>query len=138
MVLESFPDARLLLVGDRLRSNIDGANEYHTVVRKLIAELGISEQCTFLGNRDDVELVYPACDITVLSSLREGLPNALLESMACGIPVVTTDVSDNSYVVREGETGFLVAVGDEAKMAHRIQLLLGNIAPATRDGAKSA
>jgi glycosyltransferase involved in cell wall biosynthesis len=78
----------------------------------------------FLGHCEDVEHLYPACDVTVLSSLHEGTPNVLLESMACGVPVVATNVCDNEYIVRDGEVGYLVAVGDEAEMAHRMQTLL--------------
>ncbi len=125
-VLDSFPDTQLLLVGDQLHGNMMGTAEYHTRMENLIDELGIRQRCTFLGNRDDVELIYPACDITVLSSLHEGTPNALLESMACGIPVVATNVCDNSYVVKEGETGFLVEVCDIEEMACRIKVLLDN------------
>jgi len=125
-VRESSPDSHLLLVGDQLYGNIGGTSEYQAEIRGLIDELGLAESCTFLGNRDDVELIYPACDLTVLASFYEGTPNVLLESMACGIPVVATDVSDNSYIVRENDTGFLVAVGDVTQMAHRMELLLGN------------
>jgi len=125
-VLESFPDAQLLLVGDQLYGNMMGTGDYNCRMEKLIDELGIRRQSMSLGNRDDVEVIYPACDITVLSSLYEGTPNVLLESMACGIPVVATDVCDNSYVVKEGETGFLVKVGDVEGMASRIKMLLGN------------
>jgi glycosyltransferase involved in cell wall biosynthesis len=50
--------------------------------------------------------------------------------MACGVPVVVTDVSDNAYVVRDGETGFVVPLGDAGAMASRIVALLGS--PQTR------
>jgi glycosyltransferase involved in cell wall biosynthesis len=123
-VLESFPDTQLLFVGDQLYGNMMGTGDYNCKTEKLIDELGIRKQCTFLGNRDDVEVIYPACDITVLSSLYEGTPNVLLESMASGVPVVATNVCDNSYVVKEGETGFLVEVGDVEGMASRIKTLL--------------
>ena len=125
-VLGSFPDTQLLLVGDQLYGNMNGTGEYHTRIENLIDELGMRQRCMFMGNRDDVELIYPACDITALSSLYEGTPNVLLESMACGIPVVATNVCDNSYIVKDGETGFLVGVGDVEGMADRIQVLLGN------------
>ena len=136
-VLDSFPDTQLLLVGGLSYGNMMGTAEHHTRMENLIDELGIGQQCTFLGKRDDVELIYPACDITVLTSLREGTSNALLESMACGIPVVATNVCDNSYVVKEGETGFLVALGDIEGMADRIQVLLGNEALRQEMGRKA-
>ncbi len=123
-VLLSFPDARLLLVGDQLYGNMNGTADYHSRMEALIDELGIRQHCMFLGNRSDVELIYPACDVTVLSSWYEGTPNVLLESMACGVPVVATNVSDNSYVVKEGETGCVVELEDEEGMARRIEQLL--------------
>jgi len=105
---------------------MNGTRNYQTQMEHLIDELGIRPRCTFLGNRNDVEQIYPACDITVLSSLYEGTPNALLESMACSIPVVATNVSDNSHVVKEGETGFLVQVDDAEGMGKRMKMLLDN------------
>lgn len=126
IILDSFQDTQLLIVGDQLYGNMAGTGEYHARIEALIDELGIRHRCTFLGNRNDVERIYPACDITVLSSLYEGTPNVLLESMACGIPVVATNVCDNSYVVKEGETGFLVELGDMEGMAGHIQTLLEN------------
>ncbi|MBA7694525.1 N-acetyl-alpha-D-glucosaminyl L-malate synthase [subsurface metagenome] len=125
-VFDAFQDTQLLLVGHQLYGNMAGTGEYHARMEDLIDELGIRNQCIFLGNRNNVEQIYPACDITALSSLYEGTPNVLLESMACGVPVVATNVSDNSYVVKEGETGFLVELGDVEGMAGRIQNLFTN------------
>jgi len=105
---------------------MNGTEEYHARLEALIAELNIGHRCVFLGNRNDVEQIYPACDVTALSSLYEGTPNVLLESMACGVPVVATDVSDNAYVVRDGETGFLVQLGNEEAMADRLYTLLSD------------
>ncbi len=127
-VLESSPQTSLLLVGDRLYGGMKGTSEYHTKMEALIDELGIGPRCVFVGNRSDVERMYPACDVTVLSSLYEGTPNVLLESMACGVPVVATDVSDNAYAVKEGQTGFLVRLDDTEGMANRIETLLGDAA----------
>ena len=125
-VLDRVPEAQLLLVGGQLYGNMHGTRDCHASMERLVDELGIRHRCTFLGNRDDVEELYPACDVTVLSSFFEGTPNALLESMACGVPVVATNVSDNAYVVKDGRTGFLVELGDVKEMAARIQLLLEN------------
>jgi glycosyltransferase involved in cell wall biosynthesis len=65
-----------------------------------------------LGNRTDIETLYPACDVVVLSSLREGTPNVVLEAMACGVPVVATDVADNTHVIPSGRAGHIVALDD--------------------------
>jgi glycosyltransferase involved in cell wall biosynthesis len=137
LVLDSFPQARLLIVGEQPMDRRGTPDDYRGQLDHLLDVLGIRRQCTFLGHRKDVERLYPACDITVLPSLHEGTPNVLLESMACGVPVVATSVCDNPYIVRDGEVGYLVAVGDEGQMANRITQLLGNPALRQEMGRKA-
>lgn len=123
-VFERVPAARLMLVGDELYRGMHGSDEYRRAMDRLVDELGIRDRCLFLGNRDDVADLYVACDLTVLPSLFEGTPNVVLESMACGVPVVVTDVSDNAYIVPDGRCGFVVPLGDDAALADRIGRLL--------------
>ncbi len=136
-VLGSSPEARLLIVGDEPVDGKRRSNGYKTRVHRLVDDLGIHDRCLFLGHQKDVERLYPVCDVTVLSSFHEGTPNVLLESMACGVPVVATNVCDNGYVVREGEVGYLVALGDEEAMAERIQSLLGDTVRRQEMGQKA-
>ncbi len=119
-LLDACPDLRVLLVGGQLHSGWGGSDAYHQLVGNLVEELGIEDRCIFLGNRNDVENIYNACDITVLPSLFEGTPNVALESMACGVPVVVTDVSDNALLVPDGEVGFVVPSEDDEALAARI------------------
>ena len=126
LVLDSLPEARLLLVGDLPTDSRGRLDTYRAQLDCLIDDLGIRQQCMFLGHQNHTEHIYPACDITVLSSFHEGTPNVLLESMACGVPVVATNVCDNEYIIRDGETGHLVKVGDEAGMAYKITRLLAD------------
>ena len=123
-VLRAVPEATFLFVGDELYKGMSDSVAFKKAVSALVDQLGIRDRCVFAGNRADVERIYCACDCTVLPSLFEGTPNVVLESMSCGVPVVATDVSDNSYIVREGETGFIVPVDDETLMAERIVSLL--------------
>jgi glycosyltransferase involved in cell wall biosynthesis len=120
-VLRRVPSTRLLLVGEQLYGHTDA---YKRRIDELIDGLGVRDKCIFLGNRDDVGELYSACDLTVLPSLTEGTPNVLLESMACGVPVVATDVSDNAYIVPDGRVGYLVPATDPDAMAAKISLLL--------------
>lgn len=119
-VLHKHPDTRFVFIGDQLYAGMHGSSDYKTSIEKLVDELGIRKQCLFLGNRNDVEKLYNACDITVLPSLFEGTPNVAIESMACGIPVIATDVSDNSYVIPDGKAGFIINLGDDETLAERI------------------
>ncbi|MBN1805934.1 MAG: glycosyltransferase [Sedimentisphaerales bacterium] len=132
MVLDSYPDSQLLIVGDQLYGNVNLygklslTDDYRERMNTLIDELGIRHRCTFSGNYKDVEHIYPACDITVLPSLNEGMPNVLLESMACGVPVIATNICDNPQIVKEGKVGFLVEVDNVKEMVDRINALLNN------------
>jgi glycosyltransferase involved in cell wall biosynthesis len=123
-IIAKTDNVRLLIVGDALHEGGSDSNVYKKVLLEQIERLGLSRYCIFTGNRSDVEQVYPVCDLTVLPSLFEGTPNALLESMACGVPVVATDVSDNRELVPDGEVGFIVPSGDIRQLRDRILLLL--------------
>jgi glycosyltransferase involved in cell wall biosynthesis len=129
-VLKAVPEARFLFVGDELYKGTSESVVFKKAVSALVDQLGIRDRCVFAGNRSDVERFYCACDCTVLPSLFEGTANVILESMSCGVPVVATDVSDNSYIVRDGQTGFVVPVNDSALLTERIVTLLQN--PGTR------
>jgi glycosyltransferase involved in cell wall biosynthesis len=123
-VLQCLPNTRFLLLGEELYRGMHGSHEYKHSVERLIDELGLRDRCLFPGNRVDVERFYRACDLTVLPSLFEGTPNVALESMACGIPVVATDVADNSYVIPNGRAGYVVPLGDVDSLTRRIRRLL--------------
>jgi glycosyltransferase involved in cell wall biosynthesis len=78
----------------------------------------------FLGSRPDVPSLLAASDLFVLPSLWEGLPMALLEGMAAGLPVIATDVAGSRQVVVPGESGMLVAPGDPRALASAVTHLL--------------
>lgn len=78
---------------------------------------------TFLGHRSDMPTIYAASDIFVLPTVREGMPNALLEAQAAGLPAVVTKASGIADVIVEGETGF-IEPPDDAALAERIRTLL--------------
>lgn len=83
----------------------------------LAAELGLGERVRFLGLRNDVPRVLAAFDLFALTSHSEGLPIAVLEAMASGLPVTATDVGGLPQAVRPGQTGVLVPPGDAAALA---------------------
>jgi glycosyltransferase involved in cell wall biosynthesis len=107
-------------------------DEYHRRVGQALRDHGLETSCRLLGRVDAVERVYNACDLTLLTSLHEGTPNVLLESMASGVPVVATAVADNAMLVPDGRVGHLVLPDDALGMADRVQALLSD--PVRRDG----
>jgi len=109
------PEARLLLVG-RDRGKAD--------LRALVNEKGLDESVAFLGTREDVPLLLTASDVSVLPSLREGLPLSLLESAAAGLPAVATSVGGIPEVVEDGVGGILVPPRDPAALAGALLTLL--------------
>ena len=118
LVARKFPDARFVLVGEGRDSTTFGE------LQTLVSTLGIDKKVIFLGYHRNLLPVYSAFDIFVLSSLREGLPNSILEAMALGLPVVTTDVAGAKELVVNGETGFVVPQKDSEGLARAIVTLL--------------
>jgi glycosyltransferase involved in cell wall biosynthesis len=77
-------------------------------MKVVAAELGLGDKVAFLGKRTDVTSLLRSADAFVLPSVWEGLPNALIEALAAGLPAVATDVGGTPEVLSHGETGFLV------------------------------
>ncbi len=92
-----------------VRIVIVGEGPERSSIERLARELGISERVTLTGFLGDPRPVYAAADVVALSSLSEGSPNALLEAMAAGVPVVATDVGGIPEIVTNEETALLVA-----------------------------
>ena len=113
-VLDECPDARLLIIG-----GTSFEPDYPGQLHALSEKLGVSESVSFLGNVDvqRVASYLRAADVFVLGTQREGCCNAILEALACGLPVVTTDVGDNTHFVNDGGNGYIVAVDDHTAMA---------------------
>jgi len=78
------------------------------------------------GWQDDMPSTLSQADIFCLPSYREGVPNALIEACACGLPIVTTDVPGCRDVVTHGLNGLLVPVGDASTLANALENLLGD------------
>lgn len=88
--------------------------------------LGLTHDVRFMGNRADVPQLLGAADIFVLSSLLEGLPLALLEAMAAGVPTIATAVGGIPEVIEEGKSGLLVPPADADALASALQHLLND------------
>ncbi len=99
--LREIPELGLVIVGD---------GPERPRLERIAQELGVSDRVYFAGQRSKTETLslMAACDFFVLNSTYEGLPHAVLEAMALGLPVVATAVGGTPEVVRDGETGVLV------------------------------
>jgi len=125
-VRQEIPGAHFLLVGEPVRDDLEETARFQNEVQQLAASLRLSDCCRFLGNQQDMKAVYNACDVTALLSRREGTPNVVLESMACGVPVIATDVADNKLIIVNGKTGFVVPREDSVAAAACATQILSN------------
>ena len=114
------PDVRARVVLELV-----GAGPEEEKLRALAGRLDLGSSVKFAGwvPRENIVKHYQAADVFVLPSLDEGLPNVMLEAMACGKALVATDISGNRELVRDGENGLLVPVGDVSALSaalHRV------------------
>ena len=89
-------------------------------------KLGIADRVVFRGwlERDHLPAVYAQADVFVLPSRDEGMPNAMLEAMAAGLPVIGSKVAGLDEVVIDGKTGLLIPPEDAAALAEAIRILI--------------
>jgi N-acetyl-alpha-D-glucosaminyl L-malate synthase BshA len=102
----------------------DGPERSH--VEALVSLLGLADDVTFFGERVDVAKVLQGSDVFLLPSETESFGLGALEAMACGVPVVASNVGGLPEVVQDGETGFLAAVGNIEAMAKHVRDLLAD------------
>jgi glycosyltransferase involved in cell wall biosynthesis len=134
--------------GVRFRVRIIGDGEWKEKLRTLLDELGIGDVMSLEGALPQEEVIrwYRRATIFTLPSQiteegdRDGIPNSIVESMACGLPVLSTPVSGIPELVRDGETGRLVPPCDPEALAAAIAEMLGSrtLRDRIRRGARAA
>jgi UDP-glucose:(heptosyl)LPS alpha-1,3-glucosyltransferase len=120
-------DARLWVVG---------RDKHETSMRKLAQTLGVDERVLFLGAQADVKPFYGAADLFALPTVYDPFPNAALEALACGLPLVTTPTCGAAELVTAGN-GAVIKAGDTAALAANLDELCAR-APAMRDAARAS
>jgi teichuronic acid biosynthesis glycosyltransferase TuaC len=117
-----FPGLHYLVVGGP-----GPEGDWSARLRRQVNDLGLQDCVVFLGTRAPEELKVPlsAADVFVLATRNEGWANVFLEAMACGLPVVTTDVGGNAEVVADEKLGILVPFGRADQLAQAIADALG-------------
>jgi glycosyltransferase involved in cell wall biosynthesis len=119
-VLETNNDIQFFLVGDGPRKS-----EYLA----LVSSLGFEKDIFFTGEVDNVEEYYKASNLSVLTSASwhgEGIPNVVMESMFCGIPVIATDNGGTKEILKDNVNGYIINNGDYRVLAQRILFLKNN------------
>ncbi|HEY5282652.1 MAG TPA: N-acetyl-alpha-D-glucosaminyl L-malate synthase BshA [Polyangia bacterium] len=108
------------------RLNLVGEGPERSRIEAVVKSLGLADHVRFWGERGDLVEILQGSDVFLLPSETESFGLAALEAMACGVPVVASDVGGVSEVVADGETGFLAVVGDVAGMAGHARRLLSD------------
>jgi len=95
-------------------------------VQRMSTEAGLNDLVTFLGKRsqDSLPYYYSAAEVVVVPSHYESFGMVALEAMACGTPVVASQVGGLAFLVQDGVTGFTVPVDDPMALAERLKLIL--------------
>ena len=116
LVRESIPGITL---------KIAGSGPQLSELQQLVASLGLEDCVSFLGRleRSEIVALYQLADVMLNPSLVDNMPNSVLESLACGVPVISTDVGGVSYLVENEATALLVPAGDVQRMAHAVKRL---------------
>ena len=107
-VVREFPEVRFVFAGD---------GELRPTFAAQVAQLGLEDRFKFLGRRSDIPEVLASCDLAVLPSRAEGLPNAVLEYMAAGLPTIASRVGGTAELIQDGVTGLLVSAEDANALA---------------------
>jgi len=118
---------RLLKQGLNLELIIIGDGDEQSRLAKLIEQLGRADRIRLLGYRSDLRGLYEAMDVFALSSLREGLPNVLLEAMALEVPVVATRIAGVPRLIADGVNGLLVELGSVEQLVLGLGWLLADL-----------
>ncbi|MDQ7918413.1 GT4 family glycosyltransferase PelF [Mesonia sp. MT50] len=101
IVVKEIPEVQFLVYGDN-----KAVPEYTESCERLIEELNLDKSFKLMGPKRNPHLIFPEGDISILTSISEGFPYTVIESMSCGVPVVATDVGGVSEALNE-ETGII-------------------------------
>ncbi len=119
------PDAHFVMVGEGpMRSDL----------LRFVDQYGLKERVHLVGLHEDMPEVYAELDVLLSTSHTEAMPFALMEAMACGVPVIGTRVGGVPDLIQHGQTGWLITPGSDQEAAQRVNALLGSAAERERMG----
>jgi D-inositol-3-phosphate glycosyltransferase len=130
----------LLVIGGEPNPSVETENAEMVRLKEMCEQAGLSDLVTFLGKRgqDTLPYYYSAVEAVVVPSHYESFGMVALEAMACGAPVVASQVGGLAYLVKDGETGFTVPVDDPQALAERLALLINDQSLRQRLGRQAA
>jgi L-malate glycosyltransferase len=111
---------------------IGGTGEDEAALRAQVERLGLGARVRFLGYVGDMPSLWPALDCLLLTSRYEGLPITILEAMACGVPIVASNLDGMREILRDGENAALIPPGELAPFVKALRSLCDNPALASR------
>jgi glycosyltransferase involved in cell wall biosynthesis len=135
LLIEAF--ASIAAAHDRIRLLLVGEGDMRPELERQIDDLGLRNRVLLHGLALDPTPLYGIFDIVVQSSRSEGLPNALLEAAAAGLPIVATNAGGTGEIVTDGVTGLLIPINDARALAsaldrvaadRELRLMLGGAA----------
>ncbi|MES2647348.1 MAG: glycosyltransferase [Bacteroidota bacterium] len=132
-IIQSLPlietkQIKLIVIGGKSSIAENDKTEEIQRLKKLAIKLGVLPRILFTGskNRNNLKYFYSAADIFVTTPLKGSFSLAPIEAMACGTPVISTDIGSITNAVANGKTGFIVPSGEPAMLAQKIDLLLSD------------
>jgi glycosyltransferase involved in cell wall biosynthesis len=126
---------QLVAEGQRVRLVLVGEGPMRPALEAQVRALGLETAVHLAGSTPDARSTYAGFDVAVQASVREGLPNALLEAAAAGLPIVATDAGGSGEIVLDAETGLLVPVEDAAAMVAALRRIVTDAELRRRLGA---
>jgi glycosyltransferase involved in cell wall biosynthesis len=120
-----------------IRHSHAGDGRLKSELNQLINDLGLQNRFILLGEISNVNELINDCDVFLHAADAEGTPNVIMEALACGRPVVSTDCGDARYLVDDSKYGFIVPVGKFDLLAEKAKLLLENEQLRIEMGAKA-
>ena len=119
-VYRKIPNVRMLLVGDRT------SLEYYNQLTRLIKQYDMEDNIKFTGTRNDIPEILKSSDIFILPSRSEGMPGALIEAMAAGLPCIAAEVGGVPEVITHGNNGLLFKRANSQELAESLIKLIEN------------
>jgi glycosyltransferase involved in cell wall biosynthesis len=135
-LLDTVPDAGLVFIGPSRSAYYEVDAQMADSIKQIALQHGVSDRVWFVERTDAIERFYQAADCFALPSSREGMPNAVVEAMACGLPCVVSCLPGvTDALIADGVSGLLVPVGDRAALSAALRRLLTDSGFASSLGA---